>query len=64
MWYIFSDGGGRSGTFLAIDANLESADDDGIYNVYGYLKKLRTSRKSLLDTLVSEHELTFKNYVW
>ena len=48
----FSDGGGRSGVYLAIDANLELAEEDHSFDVFGYLKKLRQSRKGLIETLV------------
>jgi Protein-tyrosine phosphatase len=48
----YSDGGGRSGVFLAIDANLESSEEDGVYEVYGYLKKLRAARRGLVETIV------------
>jgi hypothetical protein len=50
--YAFSDGGGRSGVYLAIDANLELAEEEDCYDVFGYLKKLRQSRKGLIETLV------------
>jgi len=46
-----NDGGGRSGVFLAIDANLESSEEDGVYEVYGYLKKLRAARRGLVETI-------------
>ena len=46
-----SDGGGRSGVFLCIDANLESSEEDGVYEVYGYLKKIRQARRGLVETL-------------
>jgi Protein-tyrosine phosphatase. len=50
--YVFSDGGGRSGVYLAIDANLELAEEEDCFDVFGYLKKLRQSRKGLIETLV------------
>jgi hypothetical protein len=50
--YLFSDGGGRSGVYLAIDANLELAEEEDCFDVFGYLKKLRQSRKGLIETLV------------
>lgn len=48
-----SDGGGRSGVYIAIDANLELAEEEESYHVYGYLKKLRQSRKGLIENMVS-----------
>ncbi|KAF0292761.1 Receptor-type tyrosine-protein phosphatase U [Amphibalanus amphitrite] len=45
------DGAGRSGVFLAIDANIELAEEDGVFDVYGYLKKMRQSRRGLIETI-------------
>lgn len=44
-----NDGGGRSGVYLAIDANLELAEEDHKFDVFGYLKKLRQSRRGLVE---------------
>ncbi|XP_044746070.1 receptor-type tyrosine-protein phosphatase kappa isoform X2 [Coccinella septempunctata] len=44
-----NDGGGRSGVYLAIDANLELAEEDHKFDVFGYMKKLRQSRKNLVE---------------
>ncbi|CAG9124135.1 unnamed protein product [Plutella xylostella] len=44
-----NDGGGRSGVYLAIDANLELAEEEDGFDVFGYLKKLRQSRKGLIE---------------
>ncbi|KAL3186491.1 hypothetical protein MRX96_027529 [Rhipicephalus microplus] len=46
-----SDGCGRTGTYMCIDANLELADEDGEYDVFGYTKKLRAARKGMVDTV-------------
>lgn len=50
---IYSDGGGRSGVYLAIDANMELGEEEDAFDVFGYLKKLRQSRKGLIENLVS-----------
>ncbi len=51
--YLFcSDGAGRSGVYLAIDANIELSEEDGVFDVYGYLKKMRLQRRGLIETLV------------
>ncbi|XP_060876919.1 receptor-type tyrosine-protein phosphatase kappa isoform X4 [Metopolophium dirhodum] len=47
-----NDGGGRSGVYLSIDANLELAEEEDCYDVFGYLKTLRQSRKGMVETLV------------
>lgn len=48
-----SDGGGRSGVYMAIDANLELAEEEDCFHVFGYLKKIRQSRKGLIENVVS-----------
>lgn len=48
----YSDGGGRSGVYLEVDANLELLEEDGLVDVFGYLKMLRNARKGLVETLV------------
>ena len=59
MYYKFSffklhsDGAGRSGVYLAIDANIELSEEDGVFDVYGYLVKMRLQRRGLVETLVS-----------
>lgn len=56
---LCSDGGGRSGVYLAIDANLELAEEEDCFDVFGYLKKLRQSRKGLIENEVrtNKHKL-------
>ncbi|CAD6997006.1 receptor-type tyrosine-protein phosphatase kappa [Ceratitis capitata] len=66
-----SDGGGRSGVYLSIDANLELAEEEECFNVFGYLKKLRQSRKGLVENVeqykfiydtLEEHEICGKTW--
>ena len=52
-WFCISDGAGRSGVYIAIDANIELCEEDGVFDVYGYLKKMRGLRRGLVETLVS-----------
>ena len=49
---FLSDGAGRSGVYIAIDANIELCEEDGVFDVYGYLKKMRGLRRGLVETLV------------
>lgn len=51
---VTSDGGGRSGVYLAIDANMELAEEEDAFDVFGYMKKLRQSRKGLIENEVSQ----------
>ncbi|KAK0094149.1 hypothetical protein PV326_011718 [Microctonus aethiopoides] len=46
-----NDGGGRSGVYLAVDANMELAEEEDTFDVFGYLKKLRQSRRGLIESL-------------
>uniref|UniRef100_A0A182JXJ8 Protein-tyrosine-phosphatase n=1 Tax=Anopheles christyi TaxID=43041 RepID=A0A182JXJ8_9DIPT len=46
-----NDGGGRSGVYLAIDANMELAEEEDSFHAFGYLKKLRQSRKGLIENV-------------
>lgn len=39
--------------YLAIDANMELAEEEDSFHVFGYLKKLRQSRKGLIENVVS-----------
>lgn len=55
-----SDGGGRSGVYLAIDANMELAEEEDAFDVFGYLKKLRQSRRGLIENLVQQQLNTIK----
>jgi hypothetical protein len=54
----FSDGGGRSGVYLGVDANLELMEEEDGFDVFGYLKKLRQSRKGLIETMVYTSKLS------
>ena len=49
---IFSDGAGRSGVYIVIDSNIELCEEDGVFDVFGYLKKIRGLRRGLVETQV------------
>ena len=51
--FLCSDGAGRSGVYLAIDANIELSEEDGVIDVFGYVRKMRTQRRGLVESLVS-----------
>ena len=51
-----SDGAGRSGVYVAIDANIELSEEDGVMDVFGYVKKMRAQRRGLVETLVREQQ--------
>ena len=52
-----SDGAGRSGVYVAIDANIELSEEDGVMDVFGYVKKMRTQRRGLVESLVRNSEI-------
>jgi hypothetical protein len=37
---------------MAIDANMELVEEDGLIDIFGYMKKLRQARRGLVETLV------------
>ena len=39
--------------YVAIDANIELSEEDGVMDVFGYVKKMRTQRRGLVESLVS-----------
>lgn len=46
-----SNGGGRSGAFLSLDANLELMKKTGQLDVFEFAKQLVNSRPSLIDSV-------------
>lgn len=38
---------------MSIDANLEAMEEDGVFDIYGYMKKLRQARRGLVELLVT-----------
>lgn len=60
MFSIHSDGCGRTGAYLCIDSNLEFCDEDNTFDVFGYTKKMRQSRKGMVEAMVSPINRNFK----
>ena len=50
--------------YIAIDANIELCEEDGVFDVYGYLKKMRGLRRGLVETLVSLNFLVWDGGEW
>lgn len=46
---------------MAIDANIELAEEEDSFYVFGYLKKLRQSRKGLIE-IVDQYKFIYGNY--
>lgn len=38
--------------YVAIDANIELAEEENTFDVFGYLKMLRQSRRGLIEDVV------------
>ncbi|XP_046914794.2 receptor-type tyrosine-protein phosphatase epsilon isoform X2 [Dermatophagoides farinae] len=46
-----SNGCGRSGTYVCLDANLDLVDDEGVVDIFNYAKNLRNSRTNMIENL-------------
>ena len=64
LFFFCSDGAGRSGVYIAIDANIELSEEDGVFDVFGYLKKIRQQRRGLIETLVRQNNPCFPSQCW
>ncbi|XP_050714665.1 receptor-type tyrosine-protein phosphatase kappa-like isoform X4 [Eriocheir sinensis] len=53
-----SDGGARTGVYLAVDSNLELHEEDGKLDVYGYVKRMKQARPGLIET-VSQYRFVY-----
>lgn len=50
---VFSNGGGRSGTFCAICSVCEMIQQQNIIDVFHIVKTLRNNKSNMVETLVS-----------
>lgn len=51
--FLFSAGVGRTGTYIALDALYHTGRQTGKVNVVEFVKKMRESRVSMVQTFVS-----------
>jgi protein tyrosine phosphatase len=51
--FSLSDGCGRTGTYLCLDANLQLAEEEGMVDIFNYAKLLRESRKGMIENVVN-----------
>ena len=50
---LFSDGVGRSGTFITIHAQLERLKTEGVVDFFQFVKSARTQRPGFIADVVS-----------
>ena len=51
--FLCSAGVGRTGTYIAVDVNLEQAKHEGLIDVHNFVQLMRTQRVNMVQTLVS-----------
>lgn len=49
--------------FMAIDANMELVEEDGLVDIFGYMKKLRQARRGLVETMVTLEFIFLSNKI-
>ena len=59
MTILSSAGVGRTGTFIAIDTEVQRIRQEGVVNVHNCVQKMRYWRNSMIQTLVSQHYIIF-----
>lgn len=52
LWSCFSAGVGRTGSYIAIDVELERAKTEGVVDVHNFVQLMRTQRINMVQTLV------------
>lgn len=55
MTFVCSAGVGRTGTYIGIDAMMESLEAQGKADIYGYVVMLRRQRCLMVQVEVSPH---------
>ena len=46
-----SDGCARTGTYMAIDANLELCEEDNAFDIFNYVRKMRIARRGMVESV-------------
>ena len=55
--FIFSDGVGRTGTFICIHAQLERLKTEGVVDFFQFIKSARMQRPGLVSDSVSDFQI-------
>ena len=53
LFFCFSAGVGRTGTYISIDTQLERARAEGILDVHNFVQLMRTQRVNMVQSFVS-----------
>ena len=60
--FHYSDGVGRTGTFICIHSQLERLKTDGVVDVFQAIRSARTQRAGLVPSTVSSFPTTITSY--
>ena len=52
LWFVYSTGVGRTGTYIALDAMLEQARAEGQVDVLNFVREMRDKRYLMVQTQV------------
>lgn len=56
MYYLCSAGVGRTGTFIALFAQLERMEAEKNVDIFGFVRAMRYKRNSMVQTEVRSHD--------
>ena len=57
LYFILSDGVGRTGAFITIYSQLERAKVEGVADIFQFVKSIRLQRAGMVSNLVSQYKI-------
>ena len=60
LFLFYSDGMGRTGTFISVHAQQDRLKTEGVIDVFHYIKSIRIQRPGLVANLVSPGTIKFR----